>query len=42
MINLLKLAILEIKFFQSIENFEYRICDVIYNFVSQSRKNSDE
>ena len=38
MINLLKLAILKIEVFQSIENFEYRICHVIHNFVSQCQK----
>ena len=33
------LAILKIEVFQSIENFENRICDVNYFFLSQCRKN---
>ena len=47
MINFAKLTILKIRLFQSIKNFEYRFCDVNYNFVevnckfvSQFRKNN--
>ena len=35
------LTILETDTFQSVENFEYRICDVNYNFVSRCRKKDE-